>query len=188
MIRRPGSIRRVRDLGCPPVRGRIFSTATFRRSFERLRLPTAAPVPGAAHRLADQSAPVQEHRPLGRLLSRRRCTPSAVRVPGRPRRWPGRRRPAAFGEESTPPRLRFGKTPPVVYSLRVAMRRRRAVAQFGSALDWGSRGRGFKSRQPDHRLQPGRLTQTGPGRASTPLRNRISRFSAEIPAHPRKIP
>src|SRR2546430_5463244 len=25
----------------------------------------------------------------------------------------------------------------------------RAVAQFGSALDWGSRGRGFKSRQPD---------------------------------------
>ena len=26
----------------------------------------------------------------------------------------------------------------------------RAVAQFGSALDWGSRGRGFKSRQPDY--------------------------------------
>jgi hypothetical protein len=26
----------------------------------------------------------------------------------------------------------------------------RAVAQLGSALDWGSRGRGFKSRQPDH--------------------------------------
>ena len=26
---------------------------------------------------------------------------------------------------------------------------KRAVAQFGSALDWGSRGRGFKSRQPD---------------------------------------
>ena len=25
----------------------------------------------------------------------------------------------------------------------------RAVAQFGSALDWGSRGRGFKSRRPD---------------------------------------
>jgi cardiolipin synthase len=24
------------------------------------------------------------------------------------------------------------------------------VAQLGSALDWGSRGRGFKSRQPDH--------------------------------------
>ena len=28
----------------------------------------------------------------------------------------------------------------------------RAVAQFGSALDWGSRGRGFKSRQPDHKV------------------------------------
>ena len=26
----------------------------------------------------------------------------------------------------------------------------RAVAQLGSALDWGSRGREFKSRQPDH--------------------------------------
>ena len=26
----------------------------------------------------------------------------------------------------------------------------RAVAQSGSALDWGSRGRGFKSRRPDH--------------------------------------
>jgi hypothetical protein len=25
----------------------------------------------------------------------------------------------------------------------------RAVAQLGSALDWGSRGREFKSRQPD---------------------------------------
>src|SRR5690606_26126753 len=25
----------------------------------------------------------------------------------------------------------------------------RAVAQLGSALDWGSRGRGFKSRRPD---------------------------------------
>jgi len=26
----------------------------------------------------------------------------------------------------------------------------RAVAQLGSALDWGSRGRVFESRQPDH--------------------------------------
>ena len=26
------------------------------------------------------------------------------------------------------------------------------MAQFGSALDWGSRGRGFKSRQPDQTL------------------------------------
>ncbi len=25
------------------------------------------------------------------------------------------------------------------------------MAQFGSALDWGSRGRGFKSRQPDQK-------------------------------------
>ena len=30
------------------------------------------------------------------------------------------------------------------------LRIRRAVAQFGSALDWGSRGRRFKSCQPDH--------------------------------------
>ena len=27
----------------------------------------------------------------------------------------------------------------------------RAVAQFGSALDWGSSGRRFKSCQPDHK-------------------------------------
>jgi hypothetical protein len=27
--------------------------------------------------------------------------------------------------------------------------RYRDVAQLGSALDWGSRGRGFKSRRPD---------------------------------------
>jgi hypothetical protein len=26
---------------------------------------------------------------------------------------------------------------------------RRAVAQLGSALEWGSRGRGFESRRPD---------------------------------------
>ena len=29
------------------------------------------------------------------------------------------------------------------------MRRKRAVAQLGSALEWGSRGRGFKSRRPE---------------------------------------
>ncbi len=28
-------------------------------------------------------------------------------------------------------------------------RAERAVAQLGSALEWGSRGRGFKSRRPD---------------------------------------
>ena len=33
--------------------------------------------------------------------------------------------------------------------LRWLSARFRAVAQLGSALDWGSRGRGFKSRQPD---------------------------------------
>ena len=32
---------------------------------------------------------------------------------------------------------------------RLCARRSRDVAQFGSALDWGSRGRGFKSRRPD---------------------------------------
>ena len=28
--------------------------------------------------------------------------------------------------------------------------RKRAVVQLGRTLEWGSRGRGFKSRQPDH--------------------------------------
>ncbi len=30
---------------------------------------------------------------------------------------------------------------------------RRAVAQLGSALEWGSRGRGFESRQPESQYQ-----------------------------------
>jgi hypothetical protein len=29
------------------------------------------------------------------------------------------------------------------------LRKTRAVAQLGSALEWGSRGRGFESRRPD---------------------------------------
>jgi hypothetical protein len=32
----------------------------------------------------------------------------------------------------------------------LALLQRRAVAQLGSALEWGSRGRGFESRRPDH--------------------------------------
>ena len=32
-------------------------------------------------------------------------------------------------------------------------RRKRVVAQFGSALDWGSRGRRFKSCQPDQHFE-----------------------------------
>ena len=32
--------------------------------------------------------------------------------------------------------------------------RERAVAQLGSALEWGSRGRGFESRQPESRFFP----------------------------------
>jgi hypothetical protein len=31
----------------------------------------------------------------------------------------------------------------------LALLLRRAVAQLGSALEWGSRGRGFESRRPD---------------------------------------
>ena len=30
------------------------------------------------------------------------------------------------------------------------LRKNRAVAQLGSALEWGSRGRGFESRRPDN--------------------------------------
>ena len=35
------------------------------------------------------------------------------------------------------------------------------MAQFGSALDWGSRGRGFKSRQPDQHENPHSFTECG---------------------------
>ena len=34
----------------------------------------------------------------------------------------------------------------------------RVVAQLGSAFDWGSKGRGFKSRQPDYQQKNGGLT------------------------------
>src|SRR3954468_10882513 len=44
----------------------------------------------------------------------------------------------------------------------------RAVAQFGSALDWGSSGRRFKSCQPDHEKQALTWCNGGPG-ASAPL-------------------
>ena len=35
---------------------------------------------------------------------------------------------------------------------RCFLARERAVAQLGSALEWGSRGRGFESRQPESRF------------------------------------
>ena len=35
---------------------------------------------------------------------------------------------------------------------KAILERHRGVAQLGSALDWGSRGRGFKSRQPDDKI------------------------------------
>jgi len=40
---------------------------------------------------------------------------------------------------------------------RCSLARERAVAQLGSALEWGSRGRGFESRQPDFSNLPERL-------------------------------
>src|SRR5829696_1295134 len=48
---------------------------------------------------------------------------------------------AAFGQP-----IRLVEFPLVAAARRAAQR---AVAQLGSALDWGSRGREFKSRQPD---------------------------------------
>ena len=43
-----------------------------------------------------------------------------------------------------------------------ALSRERAVAQLVSALDWGSRGPGFKSRQPDSlRLSAGTSSRAG---------------------------
>ena len=42
-------------------------------------------------------------------------------------------------------RLPKGFAEPILFALL-----RRAVAQLGSALEWGSRGREFESRRPDH--------------------------------------
>ena len=45
------------------------------------------------------------------------------------------------------------------YYLYSVLMHRRAVAQFGSALDWGSRGRGFKSRRPDKVIQVAKVLE-----------------------------
>ena len=37
----------------------------------------------------------------------------------------------------------------------LSVKAKRVVAQFGSALDWGSRGRRFKSCQPDQTIRAG---------------------------------
>ena len=41
------------------------------------------------------------------------------------------------------------KTNIIIYNIKV--KRNRGMAQIGSALDWGSRGHGFKSRYSDHK-------------------------------------
>lgn len=44
-----------------------------------------------------------------------------------------------------------------LYPAIMAVLARRAVAQLGSAREWGSRGPGFKSRQPDRKRRPARI-------------------------------
>ena len=39
------------------------------------------------------------------------------------------------------------------YKIKLIKEFYRGMAQFGSALDWGSRGHGFKSRYSDHKLR-----------------------------------
>ena len=70
-----------------------------------------------------------------RLRRHARCTCSSARAAGSASSRFRCRREAAI--RFTGPRV-------------VRRRGHRAVAQFGSALDWGSRGRRFKSCQPDH--------------------------------------
>ena len=79
-----------------------------------------------------------------RKRSRRRRR-HAVRSPRGAGRRKGRSRQA--GGRSQPGESAPGSLQP--RSL-IALGRRRDVAQPGSALDWGSRGRGFESRHPDH--------------------------------------
>ena len=57
--------------------------------------------------------------------------------------------PIAFGVTRVPIRVRGGPCGRLSTLPRTLGRRQRAVAQLGSALDWGSSGRRFKSCQPD---------------------------------------
>ena len=57
---------------------------------------------------------------------------------------------------------------------------RRAVAQLGSALDWGSRGRGFESRRPDQDAPEHQVGESGSQDRSSSSRLRIL-STASIP-------
>jgi hypothetical protein len=46
------------------------------------------------------------------------------------------------------PRFRLQR--PLTLASLAFLEKDRAVAQLGSALEWGSRGRGFESRRPDN--------------------------------------
>ena len=100
-----------------------------------------------------------------------------------------------------PARMRYGSSWPKWCKPRRSQQVR-AVAQLGSALDWGSRGRRFKSCQPDHEKRPvsrEKSQATGPFAISTgyyykchrtlswgpfgdqgPVRNRLSASPADL--------
>ena len=73
-------------------------------------------------------------------------------------------------------------------------RRHRAVAQFGSALDWGSSGRRFKSCQPDQVSSSSEAVSEKSGTASIALKSpwiatrlRCRGQRAGRPAHPLRV-
>ena len=56
-----------------------------------------------------------------------------------------------YGKRSTLPNTSLGQRN--IYETKQTSIFYRGMAQFGSALDWGSRGHGFKSRYSDHKLR-----------------------------------
>ena len=56
-----------------------------------------------------------------------------------------------YGKRSALPNTSLGQRN--IYETKQTSIFYRGMAQFGSALDWGSRGHGFKSRYSDHKLR-----------------------------------
>lgn len=93
----------------------------------RVAIPSLVPI--SAPRRLPRDLPIAS--PLGLLRRLQRCTHSSLFCA------------RTFSLSDLKGTCTMGK------ETRCSSARERAVAQLGSALEWGSRGRGFESRQPD---------------------------------------
>ena len=166
------------DLGVAKTAGgpRVYRRADLERvlRIKYLLFVEGLTLAGARRRLADeQSTPTSDPTPLDDLLTHRRARAHPVTCVSRCASWPrcsrgGRRdrrsRGVRAGRAATGKEARARAEKAAVKGRRrqpgfdpasqiePASTPTRDVAQPGSAPDWGSGGRGFESRHPDHFL------------------------------------